>query len=526
MSLIQFHGALCEDTKHSTRQTVFFTICNYIIDLIALDAAILDVVFNGASVQIKHLNFGLLTAVAELHVIDSLIQTVMGISGKLFDIVAAKRQIGLEANIACFICKRDLHETVRRNYAAIRSRNIVLRVKPEGHGADFAVHANAIDFILLHGLFCGKLKLLPVIDKARGSRCYADFLPGVGQLNELCFLIQSKALRGVCLDNAVFSEIQLAGFGNPVFIRGDLGYNGSDLCAQGAVAGVDVLICNYLIACTRQITKFIYSGIDRVDNTPGAFLIYDTFLAGDIHARKDFAGLCNGNLAFLRHVIGGDCNHAKTFQIFILGRSYGKVDGCAVENIPVWSLHLDKLVTAGTQLLRSDEVSVFAHIEGINGGQSRIGIAHGDLIAVAVIDFKPGSSKRDSVSRFGIRFHDLDIRRIRGVINQEAVSLSVFTDEHGKVLHKFRIRIACRLMNGIEAIRQLSCLGKSVFIADHAVTLRFLRVFIASCGGQINLKGRADLGCFNLRGAVIAMLDDRDISLNDLLIRDQGRGMV
>ena len=81
------------------------------------------------------------------------------------------------------------------------------------------------------------------------------------------------------------------------------------------------------------------------------------------------------------------------------------------------------------------------------------------------------------------------------------------------------------IINGMVAITGNSYLVEAQR-GEAMQTNMFIIQGIASCGGQINLKGRADLGCFNLRGAVIAMLDDRDISLNDLLIRDQGRGMV
>ena len=73
-------------------------------------------------------------------------------------------------------------------------------------------------------------------------------------------------------------------------------------------------------------------------------------------------------------------------------------------------------------------------------------------------------------------------------------------------------------MHGINAVWHILCLGKSVFVTNERVTFRFLRCIKAACGFQEHFKNSSLLWRFNLGFAVVGVLDDSDISFNDLLV--------
>ena len=73
-------------------------------------------------------------------------------------------------------------------------------------------------------------------------------------------------------------------------------------------------------------------------------------------------------------------------------------------------------------------------------------------------------------------------------------------------------------MYGIDAVWHILCLGKAVLIADKRVTLVFLRRIEAACGFQIYFKDSPLLWRFNLGFAVVGVLDDGDVPLDDLLV--------
>lgn len=81
-------------------------------------------------------------------------------------------------------------------------------------------------------------------------------------------------------------------------------------------------------------------------------------------------------------------------------------------------------------------------------------------------------------------------------------------------------------MHGIHAVGQVLALGKAVFIAGQIVPLRILCRFIAACGFQIDGEYCAFFGSFDLRIAVIRVLDDGDIALLHLLGNSHSRCSV
>ena len=81
-------------------------------------------------------------------------------------------------------------------------------------------------------------------------------------------------------------------------------------------------------------------------------------------------------------------------------------------------------------------------------------------------------------------------------------------------------------MHGIHAVGQVLALGKAVFIAGQIVPLRILCRLIAACGFQIDSEHSTFFGSFDLRIAVIRVLDDGDIALLHLLGNSHSRRSV
>ena len=81
-------------------------------------------------------------------------------------------------------------------------------------------------------------------------------------------------------------------------------------------------------------------------------------------------------------------------------------------------------------------------------------------------------------------------------------------------------------MHGIHAVGQILTLGKAVFIAGQIVPLTIFGGFIAAGRFQIDGEYCALFGSFDLRIAVIRVLDDGDIALLHLLAHSHGRRSV
>ena len=98
------------------------------------------------------------------------------------------------------------------------------------------------------------------------------------------------------------------------------------------------------------------------------------------------------------------------------------------------------------------------------------------------------------------------------------IVVNCIVDEHIKRLHQLPSLPSRGLLYGIDAVGHILCLGESVLIAGENVTLGFLCISIAACGFEEHFKYRTFFGCFNLGFPVIRMLDDCDISFDDLFI--------
>ena len=112
----------------------------------------------------------------------------------------------------------------------------------------------------------------------------------------------------------------------------------------------------------------------------------------------------------------------------------------------------------------------------------------------------------------------MDIAFKISVVHQIAVGLSVFSDEHVKIVHQFSAFPTGYLRDGVNAVGHILCLSKAVFIADQRITLGFLCVCKAACGFEIHFKNSAFFGRFNLRFAIVRMFNNGDVALDDLFI--------
>ena len=77
----------------------------------------------------------------------------MLIGGKLFEIEAAKRQIGLAYSVAVLVNRENFKQTVRRDNRAVRCGQIFGGEQAKGNSGDFAVHTDSECFVLLQDLF-------------------------------------------------------------------------------------------------------------------------------------------------------------------------------------------------------------------------------------------------------------------------------------------------------------------------------------------------------------------------------------
>ena len=81
-------------------------------------------------------------------------------------------------------------------------------------------------------------------------------------------------------------------------------------------------------------------------------------------------------------------------------------------------------------------------------------------------------------------------------------------------------------MNGVNAVRQVFCLCKAVFVAGEIITLGIFGGVISACGFQEHLKFSACLRRFKLCFAVVRMLNQSDIALDNLLGHIVSGGIV
>ena len=104
------------------------------------------------------------------------------------------------------------------------------------------------------------------------------------------------------------------------------------------------------------------------------------------------------------------------------------------------------------------------------------------------------------------------------VVNEVAIDLAVLTDEHLKGIEQFSAIPALDLLYHVYAVRQVDGFGIAELITGEDISLGGFGGFIAACALEVHLKHGTDFGCFDLGGAVVGMLDDGDLALDDILV--------
>ena len=176
-----------------------------------------------------------------------------------------------------------------------------------------------------------------------------------------------------------------------------------------------------------------------------------------------------------------------------------------------------RIALAVFQGLRRNKLAIGCGIKGINGRHFGIGEGHCHKVSVRVVNLEACACIRNGVARFRIFLHNLDIAFKVCVVDKIAVGLTVFADKHIKGLHQLTPLPTRGLADGVDTVRHILCLGKAVFITSENISLGFLCGVKAACRLAEYFKGCACFGRFNLRFAVVGMLDNGDIALDDLL---------
>lgn len=240
--------------------------------------------------------------------------------------------------------------------------------------------------------------------------------------------------------------------------------------------------------------------------------------ADDGNAEEHLAAFFHGDGAFLCHI--GLIHFYYRNPAFFCGIILRDIEvhGCFVEDIAVGSLYLDNRVPFSKgQLFRRDKRTFCIGVEHINGGGRRVSEGHCYGVAVRVINLEACTCIRDGLAGFCVLLHDFDEAGKGCIVDKVAISRPVLRDEHIKVGHQFTAFPAGNLMDGVDAVRHILGLCKAVFVTGEIITLGSLCAIIGACGFQIHGKLSTIFGCFDLRFAVIGVLNNGDIALCDLL---------
>ena len=215
----------------------------------------------------------------------------------------------------------------------------------------------------------------------------------------------------------------------------------------------------------------------------------------------------------MRHIGPLDFHHGDITYFCRVSRGNVKKDRFTVQHITVRRLHFNQRVPGAIgQSLRGDEGAVIGGIEGVDCGNLGIGELHGYQLTVGVINLESSPGVGDGLAGLRVRLDDLDIAGKRRIVDEEAVHAAILVDEHIKVFHEFAPIPALGLADGVHAVGHQLGLGVAVLIAYQVVTFGFFGIIIAAGGLEEHRKLRANLRGLDLRGAIVAVLDDCDLS--------------
>ena len=433
----------------------------------------------------------------------------MAVGADFLDIVAAEGNIALEHSLSVFIKGHDLDETVHRNDGAVCCGKLLGGIEAEGHGGKLVIHTDTELLVLLQHLGKRNPRLLSVIAEAGSRFGDLNFLAGVDKFCSMGVLVYDHAIGGFHLGDFVFSQIQRLALRRAVCAGSHRIHHFAGAAAQRTVRSVDVLRCLDLIGCSRKSLHRIDRLIDPVRRR---------------NRGKHLTGFGNLDDALLRVV--AQLHRNDRHAAFLGGILFGHIelDRLMTEHIAVRSGDLlEGVALAKLQLLRRDEHAGVIGVEGVDGGNLRIGKGHFHLGAIRTEDLEARTRIGNGIAGLRIHLDDLNEGLEVSVVDEVAIGLAVLGNEHIKVAHQLTTLPAGDLMHGVHAVGQVLALGKAVFIAGQIVPLRILCRLIAAGRFQIDGKNRAFFGRFNLCVAVIRVLDDGDIALLHLLGNSHSR---
>ena len=209
-----------------------------------------------------------------------------------------------------------------------------------------------------------------------------------------------------------------------------------------------------------------------------------------------------------------------------LGRNV-EVYGRAVQYIAIRRGNFNSLVSfAIRKFFRGNKRTVGGSVKGVNGCRRRVGEAHGDELTVRIIKLNTGTGQRNGFACFCVFFGELDIAFKGCVVDKIAINLAVLIDNHIEVGNKLRALVAFCLMHGVNAVGQLFGFCKPVFISRQKIAFTVVCRAVGACGLQIDFKFRTDFGRLNLRAAVVVVLNNGDLTENDIFGHGHGNGIV
>ena len=436
----------------------------------------------------------------------------MAVGADFLDIVAAEGNIALEHGFPVFVKGQNLNQSVCRNDRAVCCGKLLGGIEAEGHGGKLVIHADTELLVLLQHLGKRNLRLLSVIAEAGSGFGDLNSLAGVDKFCGMGVLVYDHVIGGFHLGDFVFSQIQRLAFRRAVCAGSHRIHHLAGAAAQRTVRSVDVLCCLDLIGCSRKSLHRIDRLIDPVRRR---------------NRGKHLAGF--GNLEDALLCVIAQLHRNDRHTAFLGGILFGhiKLDRLMTEDVAVRGRDLlEGVALAELQLFRRDEHTGVIGVEGVDGGDLRIGKGHFHLGAVRTEDLEARTRIGNGIAGLRIHLDDLNEGLEVSVVDEVAIGLAVLGNEHIKIAHQLTALPAGDLMHGIHAVGQVLALDKAVFIAGQIVPLRILCRLIAAGRFQIDGEYCTLLGSFDLRIAVIRVLDDGDIALLHLLGNSHSRCSV
>ena len=468
------------------------------VDLQSLDIPVDESILNRlAAVDLDFHTGGVLSRIRKLHGIFFVRDDIPVVCCKLFDIqLCADWDVGLKYKAAVFAAVSGLQQPVRRDDAAVGCRQFLRGEQPEAHREDFAVHADSKPLILRQYLVKADFRLLALIVEGDFSGGHRNVFARVGQFNDFRLAADGHAVGCRHLIHRIFPKVQRLCDRRPVSAGFQAGDDLAVRIAQAAVRRDDIAHRADNIFRIRYPAVRVHRLIDPV-----------RFRDGGEH----LTGLADCDRTLLRKVVLFDHYGG-------LRAVYRKGDRLAVEDIAICRALLDNFIVSVGERLRQQELSCAVSVVDIDIHRRRIVDAlHNIFAGIGISHLEADAGYGDHLAGFHILFHDLHKGFKHGVVDEIAVHFSVLADKHLKGREQLSALRAGDLFYGVSAVGKAFAFGIAERIADKDVPFGFLCRLIASRAFQVNLEYRAFLRRFDLRAAVVHMLQKRDFSFDDIL---------